>query len=203
VVSDWSFVRHAAKQQQPVDSAVCSSITTACSVRACCWLRCACRHWKEKDCTEWTKERLSYLVNGLALVSGSCTVKTTGLRSVEGDAYLNVRKAKLIAAYELNVKIDFEGTTADGQKGSGFIELPYVADENHDEDPEIRVVLPVDNKASQDLKAAILTHGKQVQRRAWQQPHLGSGYIPATPASVPAVAMSRVLHAAMMAQMAT
>eukprot|EP00775_Hariotina_reticulata_P000610 gene610-898_t len=118
-------------------------------------------HWKEKDCTEWTRQRLNTLFTGLTLVSGSCTVTATGLRSVEGDAYLNVRKAKLIASYELNIKVDFEGTTADGQAGDGYIELPYVADENHDEDPEVRVVLPVDSKASQELKAAILAHGKQ------------------------------------------
>jgi activator of HSP90 ATPase len=55
-----------------------------------------------------------------------------------GDAILNVRKAKLIPSYELCIKVKWQGTTADGQAGSGLIELPYVADENHDEDPEIR-----------------------------------------------------------------
>jgi activator of HSP90 ATPase len=55
-----------------------------------------------------------------------------------GDAILNVRKAKLIPSYELCIKVKWEGSTADGQPGSGLIELPYVADENHDEDPEIR-----------------------------------------------------------------
>ena len=51
---------------------------------------------------------------------------------------MNVRKAKLIPSYELCIKVRWEGTTAEGQPGSGLIELPYVADENHDEDPEIR-----------------------------------------------------------------
>lgn len=55
-----------------------------------------------------------------------------------GDAILNVRKAKLIPSYELCVKVKWEGTTADGQAGKGLIELPYVADENHDEDPEVK-----------------------------------------------------------------
>jgi hypothetical protein len=49
-----------------------------------------------------------------------------------------VRKAKLIPSYELCIKVKWEGSTADGQAGSGLIELPYVADENHDEDPEIK-----------------------------------------------------------------
>lgn len=55
-----------------------------------------------------------------------------------GDAVLNVRKAKLIASYELTIKVQWQGTTADGQAGSGIVELPYVADENADEDPEIK-----------------------------------------------------------------
>lgn len=49
-----------------------------------------------------------------------------------------MRKAKLIPSYELCIKVKWEGTTADGQAGRGLIELPYVADENHDEDPEIK-----------------------------------------------------------------
>lgn len=55
-----------------------------------------------------------------------------------GDAILNVRKAKLIASYELAIRISWSGTTPDGAPGSGLIELPYVADENHDEDPEVK-----------------------------------------------------------------
>lgn len=57
---------------------------------------------------------------------------------LSGDAILNVRKAKLIPSYELCIKVKWEGKTAGGDAGSGLIELPYVADENHDEDPEIR-----------------------------------------------------------------
>eukprot|EP00878_Enallax_costatus_P032582 GHUV01035818.1.p1 GENE.GHUV01035818.1~~GHUV01035818.1.p1 ORF type:complete len:172 (-),score=16.52 GHUV01035818.1:171-686(-) len=120
-------------------------------------------HWSEKDCSEWTKQRLTELLSNITLLSGPATAKTTGLKSVDGDSYLNVRKAKLIASYELNIKVNWEGTTADGQKGSGVLELPYVADENHDEDPEMKIVLSVEDKASQELKAAILASGKEVR----------------------------------------
>lgn len=85
------------------------------------------------------------------------------LGALAGDAILNVRKAKLIPSYELCIKLRWQGTSADGQQASGLIELPYVADENHDEDPELRVVLPVEDKASQAVKEAILAAGKQVR----------------------------------------
>eukprot|EP00882_Tetradesmus_deserticola_P008632 GHRQ01009101.1.p1 GENE.GHRQ01009101.1~~GHRQ01009101.1.p1 ORF type:complete len:352 (+),score=138.82 GHRQ01009101.1:1029-2084(+) len=118
-------------------------------------------HWSEKDCSEWSKQRLGQLLGDLTLLSGPATAKTTGLQSVEGDSILNIRKAKLIASYELHIKVKWEGKTADGQQGSGLIELPYVADENHDEDPEVRVLLPDENAAAQQLKAEILAKGKE------------------------------------------
>jgi hypothetical protein len=68
-----------------------------------------------------------------------------------GDAILNVRKAKLIPSYELCIKVKWQGSTADGQAGSGLIELPYVADENHDEDPEIRWAQGVEDSNNEIL----------------------------------------------------
>lgn len=77
----------------------------------------------------------------------------------------------MIASYELHIKVNWQGTTADGQQGSGLIELPYVADENHDEDPEIKVLLPEENAASQQLKAEILAKGKEVSNDHYAPQH--------------------------------
>jgi activator of HSP90 ATPase len=84
---------------------------------------------------------------------------------------LQIRKAKLIASYELHIKVNWQGTTADGQQGSGLIELPYVADENHDEDPEIKVLLPEESAAAQQLKAEILAKGKEVSNDHYAAQH--------------------------------
>lgn len=44
------------------------------------------------------------------------------------------------------------------------IVLPYIADENHDEDTEVKVALDDDsNEAAKDLKAAILKDGKKAR----------------------------------------
>lgn len=47
-------------------------------------------HWSEKDCSEWSKQRLEQLLGDLTLLNGPATAKTTGLKSVEGDSILNV-----------------------------------------------------------------------------------------------------------------
>ena len=91
-------------------------------------------------------------------------VTTAGLKSVEGDSFLNIRRNKLVASYELDIKVAWCGTGAEGEEASGTIQLPYLAEENHDEDPEIKVICDVENKASNALKSAILSDGKKVSR---------------------------------------
>jgi activator of HSP90 ATPase len=68
-------------------------------------------------------------------------VKCTGLKSCEGEAVVNNRKNKVIAAYELAVVLGWEATGGgDGAEVvEGEIRLPYISEENHDEDPEIQV----------------------------------------------------------------
>ncbi len=41
--------------------------------------------------------------------------------------------------------------------------LPYLADENADEDPELKASTSADGKAAQQLKEAFLTQGRKVQ----------------------------------------
>lgn len=118
-------------------------------------------HWTEKDCTAWAKERLQQIFENLSLVSTDiATAQTTGLESMEGDAFLNVRKNKLIASYELNIKIEWTGSLKDGSgaevgTAKGSLHFPYLADENHDEDPEFRCICTSEDAASRRLKEAI------------------------------------------------
>lgn len=90
-----------------------------------------------------------------------------------GDALLNVRKAKLIPSYELAVKVGWQGSTADGAAASGVLELPYVADENHDEDPEIRCVCARVKDTLAHLLGRPRAHPARLARRhAQQQPRV-------------------------------
>eukprot|EP01026_Neomeris_dumetosa_P017748 TRINITY_DN1687_c0_g1_i3.p1 TRINITY_DN1687_c0_g1~~TRINITY_DN1687_c0_g1_i3.p1 ORF type:complete len:361 (+),score=57.82 TRINITY_DN1687_c0_g1_i3:70-1152(+) len=119
-------------------------------------------HWQEKDCIPWTKQRLSQLFQNLELVEQSVpktSVVVTGLSSVSGEAFLNVRKNKLIPSYELEIKVDWTGAVS-GQEIKGQIVFPYVAEENHDEEPEIKVTLFSESKEADQLKQLILKQGK-------------------------------------------
>ena len=49
------------------------------------------------------------------------------------------------------------------ESASGSFHLPYVADENADEDPELKVSTSGDGTAARRLKEAFLGSGKQVR----------------------------------------
>lgn len=126
-------------------------------------------HWSEKDCTDWSKQRLDALFKNVPLVDTPLIrAQATGLESLEGEAFLTVRKNKLIPSYELTIKLGWQGAIKDGDgndagTAQGTLHLPYVADENHDEDPELRVICQSSDAASQRIKDAINSTGKKVR----------------------------------------
>eukprot|EP00192_Tetraselmis_astigmatica_P011129 CAMPEP_0117666788 /NCGR_PEP_ID=MMETSP0804-20121206/10577_1 /TAXON_ID=1074897 /ORGANISM="Tetraselmis astigmatica, Strain CCMP880" /LENGTH=349 /DNA_ID=CAMNT_0005474385 /DNA_START=93 /DNA_END=1142 /DNA_ORIENTATION=- len=123
-------------------------------------------HWTEKDVLEWSKKRFGQLLGEVELVADPCmTVKTTGVDTIEGEAFLNVRKKKLIPNYELNIKIKWEGEIRDGSgatagTATGKLHLPYVAEENHGDDPEVVVLLDKEGAVENQLKQAILSKAR-------------------------------------------
>lgn len=103
--------------------------------------------------------KLATAKDGLeAIVSGSI--------EVEGDAVINNRKNKLIPAYELEIKGGWSGALlADGAREdvNGLWKVPYLAEENADEDPEVQLSTATEAPAQQKAKAILLKQGKQVR----------------------------------------
>lgn len=133
-------------------------------------------HWVERDCLEWSRSFLSSLLSGLTILDGDggIFICTKTLDKLEGDAYVNVRKGKTIPGYELSISISFEAearSDSDGGEGdatqllrvTGSIEVPYLADENAGEDPELKiVVLDGDGPIGHRIKNAFIAKGKPV-----------------------------------------
>ncbi|XP_062167510.1 uncharacterized protein LOC133873772 [Alnus glutinosa] len=124
-------------------------------------------HWSETDCIEWSRNLLSKLLSDLTVLDGegNLYIKTKKVDKVEGEAYVNVRKGKIIPGYEISVTLAWEGEAkdADGKsllKADGFVEIPYIADENADEDPDLRVSVKDEGPIGKTLKEAMLAKGK-------------------------------------------
>ena len=88
---------------------------------------------------------------------------------------LTVLLSFLSASYELDIKISWSGHIRDGSgataaAANGQLHLPYLAEENDDEEPEVKVLLKTGEaseggNAGQKFKDAILKRGKAVSAR--------------------------------------
>ncbi|WVZ92575.1 hypothetical protein U9M48_038626 [Paspalum notatum var. saurae] len=122
-------------------------------------------HWAERDCLEWSRARLSALLAGLTVLDGEggLTLRTLALDKLDGEAYVNIRKGKVIPGYELSLTLSWEAEAAGAEaaKVAGAAEIPYLADENADEDPELRVTVRGDDTPlARRAKDAFLARGK-------------------------------------------
>lgn len=126
-------------------------------------------HWQERDVLKWSQARLTELLSNLTILNGQDQVfiSSTTIESVTGEALINNRKKKLIPSYELAVKGQWTGEIKDGSQNSivsasGNFQLPYISDENADEDPELTVSLTDEGAGQQRLKQAFVNKGKMV-----------------------------------------
>ncbi|KAJ9543791.1 hypothetical protein OSB04_023498 [Centaurea solstitialis] len=124
-------------------------------------------HWAETDCLEWSRNLLSKLLSDHTILSGegNLFIKTKKIEKVEGEAYVNVRKGKIIPGYELSVLLNWQGEVKDDEGKSlliadGVVEIPYISDENADEDPDLRVIVKDEGPIGRRLKDAFLAKGK-------------------------------------------
>ncbi|KAJ8754458.1 hypothetical protein K2173_005619 [Erythroxylum novogranatense] len=124
-------------------------------------------HWAETDCLEYSRNLLSKLLSSLTLIDdeGNLFVKTKKIEKLDGEAYVNIRKGKIIPGYELSLSLSWEGEAKDAEgktllKVDGSVEVPYISDENADEDPEIRITVKDEGPVGKRLKEAMLSKGK-------------------------------------------
>ena len=117
-----------------------------------------CCNYKEKDAFAWSKDRLGNLLRvSVPDDDGVVGLKTTGVTSLTGEAYVNRRKGKIICGYELELKMKYQGVV-DGVDVSGNVHFPYIADENVGEEPECVVLASGNAAADEKAKSKIRTH---------------------------------------------
>ncbi|XP_058472334.1 activator of 90 kDa heat shock protein ATPase homolog 1b [Solea solea] len=101
-------------------------------------------HWTERDATNWSSDKLKFLLVGLSVENEQGTCEVTEVSKVEGEASINNRKGKLIFFYEWTLKATWTGTSKSGIKYTGTLEVPNLSDENDMEDLDVSVSLNKD-----------------------------------------------------------
>jgi len=117
-------------------------------------------HWEEKDWGKWAKERLPELFKEAEIPVPNGYLKIIGA-TIEGEAYVNVRKGKKIVGFELKANLEWEGEIKDGEgktvvKTTGKAKIPNL-DEDQDEDEyELSEVTVSGESAGHDRLRSIL-----------------------------------------------
>jgi len=114
-------------------------------------------HWVNKDVSPWARDWLEKELIGLEAEDNGATAKVDGIVSMDGDVDVSQRKGKVITLFDVKLKLDFSGKTADGSNASGHIVIPEVA---HDTE-EDEFVFEVDLSSELPKDAAI----KEVARK--------------------------------------
>ncbi|KAK4281799.1 hypothetical protein QN277_013251 [Acacia crassicarpa] len=124
-------------------------------------------HWAETDCLEWSRSFFNNLLSNLVLLDSEADlfIKTKKVDRVAGEAYVNIRKGKIIPGYEISLTLSWEGEAKDSDgksllKVNGTVEIPYISDENADEDPELKVTVKGEGPIAKRLKEAMISKGK-------------------------------------------
>lgn len=91
-------------------------------------------HWKEKNCFEWAKKYFEENLVGIAATSGDANAKVTSVDSVTGDVDLNIRKGRLLAIYDVEIKVSWSASKGDDVADTltGSITIPEVAHDTDD-----------------------------------------------------------------------
>jgi len=66
-------------------------------------------HWTEKNATSWSKDKLKVLLEGYEIKQSGISVRIKSCDKLEGEAFANNRKGKLIFFYEWNIVLKWEG----------------------------------------------------------------------------------------------
>ncbi|RDX90347.1 Activator of 90 kDa heat shock protein ATPase-like 1, partial [Mucuna pruriens] len=124
-------------------------------------------HWAETNCLEWSRTFFRTLFADVAVADGDIRVAVKKVEKLDGEAYVNVRKGKVIPGYEISVTVAWEGEARDAagkilRRVDGAVEIPYISDENAGEDPEVRVSVKDSGEFGKRAREVMVEKGKAV-----------------------------------------
>ncbi|KAI9250976.1 activator of Hsp90 ATPase [Phascolomyces articulosus] len=112
-------------------------------------------HWVSKNCLNWAQTYFTEQLVGLEAEKNGSKVKIIKMDELTGDCELNNRKSKIITIYDLQIKLQWEGTTADGTEATGKILVPEVAHDTDADDYVFEISVNDDNNEKQPIREVI------------------------------------------------
>ncbi|XP_076817403.1 activator of 90 kDa heat shock protein ATPase homolog 1-like [Clavelina lepadiformis] len=121
-------------------------------------------HWTERDASNWSKNKLKELLEGLKIVNddvGSCVIHE--VTSCDGEASVSNRKKKIICFYEFKVKAKWKGSLKGSDiKYVGELEIPNLSEENDADEVDVNISFGKDERECRELKDLMRKQGTKL-----------------------------------------
>jgi len=126
-------------------------------------------HWTEKNATQWSKDKLKALLQGMVMKKpGLGEVKINEVSDITGEATANNRKGKLIFFYELCIKTKWTADLddPDAAEVSGTLSVPNLSEEFKAHELDVEVSVEKGGSSGQKVKDFLRKDGaKAVQEK--------------------------------------
>ncbi|CAD8157485.1 unnamed protein product [Paramecium pentaurelia] len=66
-------------------------------------------HWEEKNYTTIAKQLIEQKINSVKVQSGDVTLTNIEIKSISGDAQVNIRKGKQVLVYDFDIEVEWRG----------------------------------------------------------------------------------------------
>ncbi|KAI9282567.1 activator of Hsp90 ATPase [Sporodiniella umbellata] len=112
-------------------------------------------HWVNKNCIKWVQKHFDEKLVGLEAEKEGMKATVTKVVDCTGDADLNQRKGKMTTIYDITLKLDWEGTLADGTNVQGTISIPEIAHDTEEDEYVFEIIVKEENSAKLEIKPVI------------------------------------------------
>lgn len=161
-------------------------------------------HWVNKDASAWAKSYFDDKLTKISAEENGVSAKIDSVLEVDGDVDVSQRKGKVITLFDVKIRLEFKGKTADDQNVSGTITIPEAAHDTEEDEYVFEISAYSDSKEKEPVKDLvrrkivpqlrkalskfagdlIAEHGKDIQHAP------GTGPASSSPSPAPAKASS-------------
>ncbi|KAF8473348.1 Aha1 domain family [Kalaharituber pfeilii] len=114
-------------------------------------------HWVNKDASSWAKSYFEERLTKIEANESGITAKIDSILDVDGDVDVSQRKGKVITLFDVKIRLEFNGKTADDQKVSGTITIPEVAHDTAEDEYVFEISLYSESKEKEPVKELVRT----------------------------------------------
>lgn len=115
-------------------------------------------HWTEKEASPWSKETFDKLFKGMVIEQsniGKAEIESLG--TVQGEACISNRKARLIYIWDWDLELKWTGrVNGKDQAVQGIIKVPNLSNENELDEIDVQVTVTDDSKKDHPEIAEVL-----------------------------------------------